>query len=153
MANKRKEISDEMLQRTEELAVVGYPVHLIANALQISKTTFYTKPELMLTYKKGRAAAIEKAAKALFSKAEVGDTAAAIFLLKTVGYTRDSFEAEKPETAKEANAEMGRVYAAMAGGEISEAHAEKLINILDKITRNIEVVDLEERINELEKRQ
>lgn len=113
MANKRIEISDEMLQRTEELAAVGYLVHLIANALQISKTTFYTKAELTDSYKKGRAVAIEKAAKALFSKAEEGDTTAAIFLLKTVGYTRDSFEAEKPGTAKEVNGEMGRIYAAM----------------------------------------
>ena len=150
MANKHIQISDEMLQRAEELAAVGYPVHLIANAIQMGKTTFYKHTELMAAYKKGRATAIERAAKALFAKAEEGDITAAIFLLKTVGYTRDSFEAEKPETAKEANGEMGRVYAALAGGEISEAHAEKLINILDKMTRNIEVVDLEERINALE---
>ena len=153
MANKRKETNEAMLQRAEELAAVGYPVHLIANALQMGKTTFYKHTELMAAYKKGRALAIEKAAKALFAKAEAGDTAAAIFLLKTVGYTRDSFEAEKPGTAKEINGEMGRVYAALAGGEISEAHAEKLINVLDKITRNIETVDLEERINALENAQ
>ena len=150
MANKRKEITEEMLQKAEELAAIGYPVHLVANALLIGKTLFYNNTSLMDAYKKGRSLAVEKAVRALFDSAEGGDTTAAIFLLKTIGFTRSDFNATTPETAQEVNSELSKIYQALATGEISEAHGDKLVSVLDKLNSNIETAELEQRIEALE---
>lgn len=82
----RKKLSDEQLAQVEALGSV-LSIEQIADYFGIAKNTFYAimerQPDVSERYKKGKAKAIGSVAKGLLQKAQSGDTASAIFYLKT----------------------------------------------------------------------
>ncbi len=85
-ATPRRTISDPQLEQIAKLAGLLTEGQL-ADLLGMSPTRFRRcmdeSPEVLVAYKKGRAAAIALVARNLFRKAVQGDTRAAIFFLKT----------------------------------------------------------------------
>lgn len=81
-----KKLTTEELIQVEALAQV-LSSQQIADYLGISRSTFYSimdrQPEVAGRYKKGRSKAIGSVAHGLLKRAQDGDTASAIFYLKT----------------------------------------------------------------------
>ena len=101
MARPRKQLTDEQLAQVEALGSV-LSIEQIADYFGIAKNTFYAimerQPHVSERYKKGKAKAIGSVAKGLLQKAQSGDTASAIFYLKTQAGWREQKE-EKSDTA------------------------------------------------------
>ena len=82
-------------QRTEvETLGAVLPVEQIAAYFGVGKTTFYAmmkrEPDIFERYKRGKAKAIRDVANGLLQKALSGDTASAIFYLKTQAGWRET---------------------------------------------------------------
>tara|TARA_R110002020_G_scaffold46027_5_gene131268 strand:+ start:7434 stop:7811 length:378 start_codon:yes stop_codon:yes gene_type:complete len=79
-------LNDEEIEQVEALGA-GLSIEQIADYFGISKVTFYAimerQPEVSLRYKRGKAKAIGSVSRGLLQKALDGDTASAIFYLKT----------------------------------------------------------------------
>jgi hypothetical protein len=86
MPRPRIDITDEMLQKTEDLASQGLNRDEIARCLGISPTTLYKykrkDAQFANALKNGRAKGLAVITNALFEKAKAGDTTAMIFYLK-----------------------------------------------------------------------
>lgn len=86
MARPRKKLTRQQILEVETLAAV-LSVEQIADYFGMGKTTFYEvmerQPGVSERYKKGKAKAISEVASGLLTKARSGDTASAIFYLKT----------------------------------------------------------------------
>lgn len=82
----RKELTDDQRAEVETLAAV-LSQEQIADYFGIARTTFYElmkrEPDISERYKKGKARAIDDVAQGLLQRARDGDTASAIFYLKT----------------------------------------------------------------------
>lgn len=93
MGRKAKTLTDKQLAEVETLGAV-LPVEQIAAYLGVGKTTFYAMmerdPEISERYKRGKAKAIRDVASGLLQKARNGDTASAIFYLKTQAGWRET---------------------------------------------------------------
>ena len=97
----RKKLNSEQLSQVEALGAV-LSIEQIADYFGMAKNTFYAimerQPGVSERYKKGKARAIGSVAKGLLQKAQSGDTASAIFYLKTQAGWREQKE-EKSDTA------------------------------------------------------
>jgi len=86
MARPRKTLTEEQIVQVESLGAV-LSIEQIADYFGMSKVTFYEimerQPEVSVRYKKGKSKAIGTVAQGLLKKARDGDTASAIFYLKT----------------------------------------------------------------------
>lgn len=93
MPPEARKLTEEELSQVEALASV-LTSEQIADYFGFSRTTFYSimdrQPEVSERYKKGRAKAIGGVAKGLLEKARGGDTASAIFYLKTQAGWREN---------------------------------------------------------------
>ena len=89
----QKKLTDDEKAQVEALASV-LSIEQIADYLGISKVTFYAIMERDSTvserYKRGKAKAIGSVAQGLLKKARDGDTASAIFYLKTQAGWRET---------------------------------------------------------------
>jgi hypothetical protein len=81
-----RKLDAEQIAQVEALGAV-LSIEQIADYFGIAKVTFYAimdrQPEVSERYKKGKARAISSVANGLLQKAQSGDTASAIFYLKT----------------------------------------------------------------------
>ena len=88
-----KRLTDEQIGVLEGLASV-LSVEQIADYFGMAKSTFYEvmerQPEVIERYKRGKAKAIGRVAQGLLQKAIDGDTASAIFYLKTQARWRET---------------------------------------------------------------
>ena len=86
MARPFKNLNEEQIIQVEGLASV-LSIKQIADYFGVAKSTFYQmidrQPEIIERYKRGKSKAIGSVAKGLLQKAQAGDTASAIFYLKT----------------------------------------------------------------------
>ena len=93
----QKTLTPEQVAEVSTLAAV-LNQDQIADYFGISRPTFAAicerQPEVFLQYKKGKARAIGTVAKGLLQKARDGDTASAIFYLKTQAGWRETAQAE-----------------------------------------------------------
>ncbi len=93
----QKTLTPEQVAEVSTLAAV-LNQDQIADYFGISRPTFAAicerQPEVFLQYKKGKARAIGTVAKGLLQKASDGDTASAIFYLKTQAGWRETAQAE-----------------------------------------------------------
>lgn len=152
MARPKIEITEEMLQRAEELSASGLNKLQIAEALGISYDTLNRNSASFTdVIKKGRATLAEKVGRQLISNMESGDTTAMIFMAKKLNlFEGGHLEAKTPADAKQGLEELTKIYTAQAKGEITAERADKMASLLDKVLKGIEVNDLEERIKALE---
>ena len=100
MPPSERVLTEEELIQVEALASV-LTTEQIADYLGVSRTTFYEirerQPEVSEHYKKGRARAVGSVAQGLLKKAKNGDTASAIFYLKTQAGWRERDDGEKSD--------------------------------------------------------
>ena len=93
MGRKAKTLTDKQRREVETLGAV-LPVEQIAAYFGMGKTTFYAmmerEPDISERYKRGKAKAIRDVAGGLLQKARSGDTASAIFYLKTQAGWRET---------------------------------------------------------------
>lgn len=93
MPPKPRILNDDELAQVEALAAV-LTSEQIADYFGIGRTTFYEimdrQPSVSERYKKGRSKAIGGVGKGLLQKAMSGDTASAIFYLKTQAGWRET---------------------------------------------------------------
>ena len=93
MGRKAKTLTDQQRREVETLGAV-LPVEQIAAYFGVGKTTFYAmmerEPDISERYKRGKAKAIRDVASGLLKKALAGDTASAIFYLKTQAGWRET---------------------------------------------------------------
>ena len=108
MARPQINLTDEQLSQVEALAAF-LSQEQIADYFGIGKTTWFAmmnrSPEISERYKRGKARAIGSVAKGLLQKARDGDTASAIFYLKTQAGWRekdrdDAAQAESTQPVK-----------------------------------------------------
>lgn len=96
MANKRIEITDEMIERAEEAASKGLNKEQVAYRIGISRTKLYDElkdnVELSDAIKRGNMRAIEDITNALYDTAINGNTTAQIFFLKNKAGWKDKHE-------------------------------------------------------------
>jgi hypothetical protein len=76
-------ITDEMLEKTRDLAKAGVKSEFIAADLGMSEPTFFSKPALMKVYHKELAKISKLVCGSLIQKAREGDTTSQIFIAKT----------------------------------------------------------------------
>lgn len=97
MGRKPKELTADQTAQVEALAAY-LSQDQIADYLGIARTTFAAmmerEPEISVRYKRGKAAAISSVATGLLQKARDGDTASAIFYLKTQAGWRETDKTE-----------------------------------------------------------
>lgn len=97
-------LNDEQVTQVEALAAV-LSAELIADYFGIARRTFYDimerQPEVHARYKSGKAKAIDSVAKGLLQKARDGDTASAIFYLKTQAGWRETQQIDHTTAGKE----------------------------------------------------
>jgi hypothetical protein len=93
MGRKPVEVNDDQMAQVEALAAY-LSQDQIADYLGVSRPTFAAMmerdPEISLRYKRGKAKAISAVAQGLLIKARSGDTACAIFYLKTQAGWRET---------------------------------------------------------------
>ena len=93
MPPKARVFTEEEMGQVEALASV-LTSEQIADYFGIARTTFYDimerQADVNVRYKRGRAKAIGTVAKGLLKKAQGGDTASAIFYLKTQAGWRET---------------------------------------------------------------
>lgn len=86
-------LTDEQIAQVEALAAV-LSLEQIADYFGVSKVTFYAimdrQPLVSLRYKAGKSKAIASVATGLLQKARSGDTASAVFYLKTQARWRET---------------------------------------------------------------
>lgn len=96
MANKKIDITDEMIKRAEEAASKGLNKEQVAYRIGIGKTKLYEEikdnTELADAIKRGNMKAIEDVTNALYETAMSGNTTAQIFFLKNKAGWRDRQE-------------------------------------------------------------
>ena len=97
MPRKARVLDEKELDQLEALAAV-LSSEQIADYFGIGRTTFYDimerQPEVTERYKKGRVKAIGSVGKGLLQKAMSGDTASAIFYLKTQAGWKETQQVE-----------------------------------------------------------
>lgn len=88
-----KKLTEEQIIQVEALGSV-LSLEQLADYLGMSKTTLYAimerQPEVSVRYKRGKAKAIGSVSQGLLKKAMSGDTASAIFYLKTQAGWRET---------------------------------------------------------------
>ena len=93
-------ITPEVLEKAEAAAARGLTSEQIAECLGISKATLQRRNRDSEPFadaiKKGRAEGIRQVANSLFEQAISGNTAAAIFFLKTRAYWSEKSDSDKP---------------------------------------------------------
>ena len=97
MGKSQKTLTSEQKAQVEALAAC-LSIEQIADYFGISKVTFYAmmdrEPEISERYKRGKSNAISGVANSLLTKAKAGDTASAIFYLKTQAGWRETAHIE-----------------------------------------------------------
>ena len=92
-----KKLDDDQMSQVEALASV-LSTEQMADYFGVGRTTFYEimkrQPEVLERYKRGRAKAIGSVGKGLLQKAMSGDTASAIFYLKTQAGWKETQQVE-----------------------------------------------------------
>lgn len=95
MGRKAKELTEEQRIQVEALAAV-LSQEQIADYFGIARNTFASMaerdPDILERYKRGKAKAIGSVANGLLQKARNGDTASAIFYLKTQAGWRETMQ-------------------------------------------------------------
>ena len=101
MGRKAKELTDEETVQVEALAAY-LSQEQMADYFGITRPTFAAMierdPDISLRYKRGKAKAIGLVAQGLLQKARDGDTASAIFYLKTQAGWREKVDVEHSGT-------------------------------------------------------
>ena len=130
-------LTAEEIVQVEALASV-LSTEQIADYRGIGRTTFYAvmerQPEVLGRYKKGRARAVGSVGQGLIKKAMSGDTASAIFYLKTQGGwqekpTLKNFEFDYPVNGTPKQ-RTDALFKAMSDGLIPEEVGTNLINAI-----------------------
>ena len=102
-----KSLNDEQIAQVEALGAV-LSVEQIADYFGVGKTTFYAimerQPEVSERYKKGKAKAIGSVAQGLLQQARDGNTAAAMFYLKTQAGWRETQNIDHTTNGESMNA-------------------------------------------------
>jgi hypothetical protein len=97
MGRARKELTEEQIAQVEELAAV-LTMEQIADLFGLHETTLRQRmtedPEIKLAYKRGKNRALAGVGTNLIQQAHSGNTAAAIFYLKTQGGWRETAAAQ-----------------------------------------------------------
>lgn len=141
----------DQVNEVERLAALGLNEAQISESIGMSYATFQrNKANFEESLKKGKAELRARVSEALLSKIEEGDTTALIFTAKRLNLFTPSIDAKVPKSVSEAVKELARVYSAHAHGEIGDAQADKLISMLDKFIKGIELSEIEERLTALE---
>lgn len=156
MPSKPKiEITPKLLQQAEQLAAKGYPTSLISEALGIGRSTIYTKPyqDIIDAIKKGRTAAKMIIIDTLMARS-ISDMSptALIFLTKQLKVFDTYFATSKPNSAAEAVGRIAGIYEAVSRNELEADKGDRLVAYLQSYIKGLEVSELEQRLNELEKR-
>lgn len=152
MARKQIEITQQMIDEVERLSAIGLNESQISESIGIGYSTFQRyKEHFEEALKKGKTTLRERVSTVLLSKIE-GDTTALIFIAKRLNLFQPSIEAKAPKTIKQAMEELTAVYSAHARGEITENQADKMVSILDKFIKGIELFEIEERLKIIEER-
>lgn len=149
----KKVIVDEaLLSEAHDLAEKGYPTTLIAESLQLSRSFAFGNKDIKDAIKDGRAAAKREIVDTLMSRM-ISDQSptSLIYLSKQLKTFDDYFTTSKPESAKEATDRIATIYHMVSQGELDQEKADRLVKYLEAYTKALEVSDLEERIEELEK--
>lgn len=153
MARKQIEITQQMIDEVERLSAIGLNESQISESIGIGYSTFQRyKEHFGEALKKGKAALRERVSNVLLSKMDGGDTTALIFMAKRLSLFQPSIEVKAPKTIKQAMEELTAVYSAHARGEITENQADKMVSILDKFIKGIELFEIEERLKIIEER-
>lgn len=103
MARPRKDLTDEQISQVRKLAAV-LTMEQIADFLGISEQTlrrrFQDDSRVLEAFKKGKGEALAGVATNLIQQAREGNTAAAIFYLKTQGGWREKSEVDVTTNGK-----------------------------------------------------
>lgn len=101
MGRRAKELTDEQRIQVEALAAV-LSQEQIADYFGVARNTFSAMmerdPDILERYKRGKAKAIGAVAQGLLQKARNGDTASAIFYLKTQAGWRETVQVDNTST-------------------------------------------------------
>lgn len=134
-----------MMDTAYNLAKNGFNNKAIYENLNISKSAFYKKVDLIDSIKKARTDLREKVSNALIDNATKGDTTSLIFLAKRLNlFSEDmSINLKSPSTALKSLENV-------ANANISIEHKNSLKGIISDYIKAYEVVELEKRIEALE---
>jgi DNA-binding XRE family transcriptional regulator len=127
MGRNPTELSQEQMAQVEALAAY-LTQEQIADFFGVSRVTFQNMierdPEISLHYKRGKAKAIGAVAQGLIAKARAGDTASAIFYLKTQAGWRETLVVDSKSS--DGTMTPRTIIATMTPQEAAEAYAATL---------------------------
>ena len=144
-------ITDEIISQAEQLASKGYSAMMIASTLNIGNSTTRTNRALRTAIKKGRDSARKSIVDKLMQRANESDTAL-IYLSKSLKVFEDEYTTARPKNITEAVQRISDIYTQVAKNELDKDKADKLIKFLEVYIKSKEVSELEERLEQLEKK-
>jgi len=148
MAKKR--ITEADAERVRELAELGLSKSAIAQALEVNMSTLRRNRLLSVAVQSGQNAAREKVMRELRAHAEL-DAATSFKVAQALGCFRDSIELPEIKTPQDALKAFSVVTRAYGRGEVSESFYKSITNGLERFTRLFDAVELEKRVETLEK--
>lgn len=139
------------LEELEALAIKGYSISMICNAIGINRSTAYRNSDINNTIKRGRDQAKQKIVNDLMARSESDlSSTATIFLAKQLKVFEDYYPTSTPKSISEALSKIMSIYKSVASNELSSDKADKLIHYLEIYIKAYETNELTKRLEELE---
>jgi hypothetical protein len=131
-------LTPEVLAEIEELAALGFNQVQIADYLGMSEDTFsnwkHKYPELLRSYKGGKANRHKHVTRTFQQKIDEGDTSSLIFYLKTqMGWSEKRWEEEQMRLADEISSATGSLASGASEQELIEAVGRYVLGARERI--------------------
>lgn len=148
----RTAITEDLLQKVQELAEAGLNNIMIAQALNIGVETLSRNKQLKQSIQCGKQILAKKVTTSILNTLEKTPTNQQM-LVRRLCLFNPAVDIKKPSNAKDALANLSTATQQYADGEINESQLRTIEAVSNSYLKGVEVIELEERVTKLEEMQ
>ena len=148
----RTEVTEELLQKVQELAEVGLNNIMIAQALNVGVETLSRNEQLKQSIQRGKLILSKKVTTSILDTLEKTPSNQQM-LVRRLGLFSPLIDIKSPSNAKDALNNLATATQQYADGEINESQLRTIEAVSNSYIKGFEVTELEERVAKLEEKQ
>ena len=148
----KTEVTEELIDKVQELAEVGLNNIMISQALNIGVSTLSRNEQLKQAIQRGKQILAKKVTSSILDTIEK-TPANQQMLVRRLCLFSPAVDIKKPSNAKEALENLAAATQQYADGEINESQLRTIQAVSNSYVKGFEIIELEERVTKLEEMQ